>query len=468
MNKIMSNQCKKAIELLWLQTDIKKFPQAHKYLYEAINLGDIEAYYFLGHCYGYNEGFECSKENYQKFLNYYLRGAELGSARCVLGLVRAGLYKDENIKKCKLSVKEAFDKVLDMALIDEPYSCYQIGNAYYRGDVRNYNLSDTPVSYSDEAKKWFERASKAGVLAATNNLADFYYNRKDYKKAYELYMEAVKANYCISICNVARMYEEGIYLKKDTKKTFEYYKLAIKLEYYDAIAELARCYIYGIGVEKNYKKALQLFNLSASKNYPEGISGLAYCSYYGYGCEIDYAKAKELFEQAANRGNSFAIYRLGIMYNDGNGVDKDLEKASCYYELAARMGLCVAQNTMGNCYFHGKGVDVNLKMAFEWYEKGAKHGYLDCMDNVAYCKYYGYGCEIDYAKAKEIFEINSQKDDAFATYQLGIMYEEGNGVDKNINKALELYSKSYKLGYTQAKNKIGKTAKRVFTFTKKD
>lgn len=468
MNKIMSKQCENAIKLLWLQTDIKKFPQAHKYLYEAIDLGDIEAYYFLGHCYGYNEGFECSKENHQKFLKLYLTGAELGSARCVLGLVRAGLYKDDNIKKCKLSLKEAFDKVLDMALADDPYSCYQIGNAYYRGDVRHYNLADTQVSYSEEAKKWLERASKGGILMAVNSLATFYYNRKDYQKAYELYMQGVKANYSISICNVARMYESGIYLKKDAQKAFEYYKLASQLGYNDAISELARCYLYGIGVEKNYEKALYWFNLSAKEENIEGINGLAYCNYYGYGCEIDYVKSKELFEKAANRGSSFAIYRLGVMYSDGKGVNKDLEKASCYFELAAKMGLDVAQNAIGNCYFEGKGVPINLKLAFDWYELGAKQGYLDCMDNVAYCSYYGYGCVVDYKKAKEIFELNSKKNDAYATYQLGVMYEEGNGVDKNTDKAVEFYNKSYKLGYNKAKQKVEKLSKRVFTFTKEN
>lgn len=449
----MSEFCQQAVDILWFQSNPLYFSKAHRYLFEAIRLGDTDGYYFLGHCYGYREGFKGSKQNSENFISFYLKGAELGNARCVLGLMRAGKY-EENIKRCKLSAKEAFDAVLDMAVFDEPFSCYQIATAYYYGDVRKYKLNDTAVNYADEARKWFERAAQKGMLLAVNSLGVLYYNIKDYEKAFRLYTIAVRANYPLAMCNLARLYERGQYVKRDFDKAFYYYQSAANLQCCEAISDMGRCYLYGIGVNVDYEKALYWFRMGAEQLYDESINGIAYCNYYGYGCEKNYEKAKQMFESTAKTGNRFSVYRLGIMYEDGRYMEKDLKKAFSYYQKAAKMGLDIAQNVTGNCYFYGRGTDVNYKKALYWYEMGAKQQFKDSMDNVAFCSYYGYGCEIDYEKAKNIFEENAKIDDAYAIYQLGTMYEYGKGVEKNYDRALELYHRADELGFSKAKEKF--------------
>lgn len=43
-----------------------------------------------------------------------------------------------------------------------------------------------------------------------------------------------------------------------------------------------------------------------------------------------------------------------------------------------------------------------------------------------------------------------KKDDAYAQYSLGFMFEHGQGVEKNINKAKEWYEKAAKQNYESA------------------
>ena len=57
---------------------------------------------------------------------------------------------------------------------------------------------------------------------------------------------------------------------------------------------------------------------------------------------------------------------------------------------------------------------------------------------------------INYNKAFELFKLVCNNYDGNGCYNLGLMYEQGQAVEKNYNKALELYKKSCKLGYKNA------------------
>ena len=55
-----------------------------------------------------------------------------------------------------------------------------------------------------------------------------------------------------------------------------------------------------------------------------------------------------------------------------------------------------------------------------------------------------YENEKQYKKAFEYYKKAAKKDDAYAQYSLGFMFEHGQGVEKNINKAKEWYEKAAK------------------------
>ena len=55
--------------------------------------------------------------------------------------------------------------------------------------------------------------------------------------------------------------------------------------------------------------------------------------------------------------------------------------------------------------------------------------------------------EKDYAAAHAIYLTLANQNDAKACYNLGLMYQDGDGVTKNMDEAVKWYTKSADLGY---------------------
>lgn len=67
----------------------------------------------------------------------------------------------------------------------------------------------------------------------------------------------------------------------------------------------------------------------------------------------------------------------------------------------------------------------------------------------------GQGVEKDLKKAFELFKEAAQNGRADAMYKLGVMYEEGVGTKKSTKKAIRYYQKSAKLGYPLGQYHLG-------------
>jgi TPR repeat protein len=63
----------------------------------------------------------------------------------------------------------------------------------------------------------------------------------------------------------------------------------------------------------------------------------------------------------------------------------------------------------------------------------------------------GYGVDRDYGKAREWYQKAADKGNAYAMYNLGGLYENGNGVAQDYGKAREWYQKAADAGHADAK-----------------
>ena len=63
--------------------------------------------------------------------------------------------------------------------------------------------------------------------------------------------------------------------------------------------------------------------------------------------------------------------------------------------------------------------------------------------------------EKDFAAAHAIYLSLANQNDAKACYNLGLMYQDGDGVTKNLDEAVKWYSKSAELGYKEAQYTLG-------------
>lgn len=198
------------------------------------------------------------------------------------------------------------------------------------------------------------------------------------------------------------------------------------------------------------------------------ISLLSLAEKYEFGIEgpKDYIKAMELYNECANQNNSYALCNIGTFYEEGKGVSKDYYKAIEYYKKAANLNNDLAYYNLARLYENGLGVPKIYTKAFDLYEKSYKiaKGYyayeamlrisnklkelgkfefstirnsLECKNIIN--KLYK---EKNYPKLIDLLEFNVYLGNTFAMNFLGDLFMKGEGIEKDILKATELYIES--------------------------
>jgi hypothetical protein len=137
------------------------------------------------------------------------------------------------------------------------------------------------------------------------------------------------------------------------------------------------------------------------------------------------------------------------MYRDGLGVAEDYSAAIACFRRAAELGdedSWDALRDMGN---EGLGNVGNYEDERAYYDAASREGLP------RWNKGYGnnYGCDYDSA----LFRYYSQptkRNDPRAVYNLGMLYLEGRGVEKNLTQALSFLEKAEQIGNAQAKHQL--------------
>ena len=206
------------------------------------------------------------------------------------------------------------------------------------------------------------------------------------------------------------------YDKKDYKKAIDLYLEAATKGYAPAQGQLGFLYYNGLGVTKDYTKAVEWFSKAAEQGDANGQNNLGIMYYNGEGISQDYNKAYMWFSKAAEQGDANAQYNLGLMYESGTGISQDYVKAFELFSKAAEQGVELAENhaifskryvvvygknSMGSINNY-KYVDIGLSVKWATHNIGANYPY-DFGD------YYSWGetstkakYGIDYSNIKEL------------------------------------------------------------------
>ena len=294
----------------------------------------------------------------------------------------------------------------------------------------------------------------------------------------------------------------------DLNSGFNELSYQIKVPKSDAYKEylMGRMYLKGEGVEQDYFKSYQTFLLAAENGYTHANYYIGNQYYYGLGVNKDYEKAFSFYLTASEAKNSYADYRIAKMYLKGEGTNADIIKAEQYflkainrvplanydlaklydnnpdtfqksdndiyslYQKALDKLLQQEQNghdvfneiRIADMYLNGKGTDINITEAVKWFEKAAEQGNPDASYQLGYIyvtekynilninksnKYYAAALN-GYEKAEE------KNSSATAEYRIGLIYLNGLGVDKNIDKAVHWLGKSTLNGNDSAAYKL--------------
>jgi TPR repeat protein len=208
----------------------------------------------------------------------------------------------------------------------------------------------------------------------------------------------------------------GIVMSMNKEKAFNLFINASENNHILAQYFVAQCYFYGDGTTKDEKLAFEYYEKVANKNLPSGQVGIGYCYEM---IKKDSKKALYWYEKAANNGNMMAMHNLGLCYINGNGVEKDYNKAFELYKKSAEGGYSSGITMLGYCYSNGIGTKINKQKAFELYQNAANLGHDVAQNNLAL-----------------------------------MYYEDGDGIIKDVDKAIYWFEKSAKQGYVLAINNL--------------
>ena len=91
-------------------------------------------------------------------------GASAGSARAVLGALRAGQYDEQMKRSARYSIEESYRQVRDAAEMGDVYAAWQMGEAVEWEDLTDY-MPQTE-SAREQCLFWYERAADGGIIPA--------------------------------------------------------------------------------------------------------------------------------------------------------------------------------------------------------------------------------------------------------------------------------------------------------------
>lgn len=347
-----------------------------------------------------------------------------------------------------LSENDKSDQAVERLRIDWSKN-YKLALDYMYGNEQN--KSAVIKKDPEKAFEILSIESKSGNIIATYDIGKLYdsqmlksndgdtLSQQYYSKAFEDFHKLLSIvsmsddkhdNWTKSYLNyrIGKMYEYGLGVTQDYNSAIEHYKLSENKYAYFALGNI---YKYGSGVETDYAKAFDYYmrSLSSKGGMPFASYAVGQAYELGQGVEKDlssahnfYAEALKGLEKVFTKNHDDNIsYKIGMMYLNGNGTDIDLECAEKYLLLSADSNNYKAQYMLGKLYQSDSKKD--LQKAEKILIKGAENA----QDKTGLCEYsLGklYLSQERYDKAASYLERSAAKDNYYAAYTLGKLYQE--------------------------------------------
>ena len=379
-------------------------------------------------------------------------------------LRRSEQLNDEDAYLCKIRHAES---EYNLKWVISPKE-YQIVNMYKKM-YKKFNSSKALLylgnfykenSRYNKALKSFEKASKMGNRNAYTQIGIMYSLGLgvpiDHEKEFEYYLKGGDKKGII--CNnLGVRYETGKGVEKNYEKAFEYYSRAYQFKGEKAHMNLARCYFEGIGTQVDINKGLEILQEGLKLNMGSSyVSMSEICQYGKYGIEQSKEKYIEYIDKAISLNYYDAYIDKAYMFVNGT-YKKDGSEFYRYIKLAHEKNVTNLDFQYGQIYLYGYGAEVNYKKAISYFNQSIEkeRSVSSSLNNIAICysKLGDNENEINYY-LKAIEKGNSK-----AYYNLASLYYNGTHVNKDLNKAKELYKKSYELGFEKSKEMIERIEK---------
>ncbi|TPX33908.1 hypothetical protein SmJEL517_g03298 [Synchytrium microbalum] len=218
-------------------------------------------------------------------------------------------------------------------------------------------------------------------------------------------------------------------------------------------------YMLGFGVRKDPETAYRRYEAASRAGHPQALNMLGLMNELGIGrARKDIAAAASFYEQAAGEGDATALTALGRLYEGGVGIPQDMAKARECYQRAAEKGEPEGMCSLGMALERGLGdLHPNPSAALRWYTLAADQFNHPRAATAAGCILYKGHPEIqpNAVEAVKYFRQAAERGNEHAMNSLGVAYEDGCGVSKDLGLAKDWYLKASEKGSADALSNLG-------------
>tara|TARA_Y100001934_G_scaffold116756_2_gene143013 strand:- start:1897 stop:3141 length:1245 start_codon:yes stop_codon:yes gene_type:complete len=308
-----------------------------------------------------------------------------------------------------------------------------------------------------EARKWSQKAAKAGDPLGLYNLGNLALLAGDFEKSNEFYQDAQ--------LRLSRRASEG-----------------------DPIAQYAMGEICFYVRPKNPPRAIAYFQESAASGYPQAQATLGALHLKGLPPLLpqDFQKGIGLLVEGARRQSMTSRYNLGMAYYNSEGVPKDNDRAIRWLRLAAEQNFAEAQYSLATLLFE-ENSNANKHEAIRLLQRAAAQDHTGATEDLSKylsgvpqqtkpihpapnqkareetqrlakeCRvegqkhYNGQGTKQNHEKAYACFKKAAELGDPESQRYLALMLFHGKGCGKDRNAAGKWFRQAASLGDTEAK-----------------
>lgn len=186
---------------------------------------------------------------------------------------------------------------------------------------------------------------------------------------------------------------------------------------------IAQEYFASLLLDVNVSEGVKWLKKAADAGYWLAIEELAEILYFGIDSEPDYPEAIEYLKKGVALESARCNLYMGYCSYMGHEVLKDYGTAMNYFKRAYKTGprgtAGEAAYLMGIMYKNGQGATEDDKIAAGWIELAADAGYEPAFYELASCYFTGRGVEQDLDRAMELLTKSAEKGDEKARVALG-------------------------------------------------
>ena len=260
--------------------------------------------------------------------------------------------------------------------------------------------------------------------------------------------KAAKHAHAMAALYLGGMYAAGLGVEKDERYATGCWYEAAKLGHELGLVNYADALEKGTGTERDVESAIIFYHEAAGHGEPTAVGALVDLGVALEGPANPAVRSQVV--QKAREGDGDARYVLGMWCLQGAGMPRNPKLAGELLEKGAQTGQRDAQHEVG--MRSSKGSE-----GFELLAAAARQGLERSQVEVGRRLREGRGCQQDTGEAIKWFKKAADCEYAKGLYELGCVYEEGEGLGedgRDIEKARQLYVKAARQEHEDAKRRL--------------